>query len=107
MTKTQREWITPAAAPLQRSYGIVAVSQKYQNFKKSETTLSKLDWEKQAVNQLPDMDATYKHTGDTYHNLCSPVLHIVMAKNMESATTKITFCITYKVDWLYVWCFAP
>ena len=33
MSETQREWITPAAAPLQRSYGVVAVSQKYQNFK--------------------------------------------------------------------------
>ena len=29
------EWITPAAAPLQRSYGVVAVSQKYQNLKKN------------------------------------------------------------------------
>ena len=26
-------WITPAAAPLQRAFGVVAVSQKYQNFK--------------------------------------------------------------------------
>ena len=32
MSKTQRKWITPAAAPMQRSYGVVAVSQKYQNF---------------------------------------------------------------------------
>ena len=36
MTKTQREGITPIAAPLQRSYGVVAFSQKYQNLKKSE-----------------------------------------------------------------------
>ena len=41
MSKSQREWITPVSAPLQRSYGVVAVSQEYQNFKKSETvTLS-------------------------------------------------------------------
>ena len=33
MSKTQWEWITPAAEPLQRSYGVVAISQKYQNFK--------------------------------------------------------------------------
>ena len=31
---TQREWITPPAAPLQRSNGVVAVSKKYQNLKK-------------------------------------------------------------------------
>ena len=31
MAKTQREWITPAAAPLQRSHGVVAVSMEYQN----------------------------------------------------------------------------
>ena len=30
---TQRELITPAAAPLQRSYGVVTVSPNYQNFK--------------------------------------------------------------------------
>ena len=34
MAKTQREWITPAVAPMQRSYGVVAVSMKYQNKKK-------------------------------------------------------------------------
>ena len=33
MSKTKREWINPAAAPLQGSYGVVAVSQKYQNLK--------------------------------------------------------------------------
>ena len=33
MSKTQQEGITPAAGPLQRSYGVVAVSQKYQNLK--------------------------------------------------------------------------
>ena len=33
MSETQQELITPAAVPLQRSYGVVAVSQKYQNFK--------------------------------------------------------------------------
>ena len=44
MFKTQREWITPAAVPLQRFYGVVVVSQKYQNLKKSETaTLSQVD----------------------------------------------------------------
>ena len=31
MAKTQLEWITPAAAPLQISYGVVAVSMEYQN----------------------------------------------------------------------------
>ena len=39
MSKTQREWITPTAAPLQRSYGVVAVSQKYQNLKKNRRRL--------------------------------------------------------------------
>ena len=34
MSETQREWITPTAAPLQRSYGVVAISQKYQFFLK-------------------------------------------------------------------------
>ena len=33
MSKTQREWMTPAAAPLQRSYGVGAVSPKYQFLK--------------------------------------------------------------------------
>ena len=37
MSKTQRELITLAAAPLRRFYGVVAVSQNYQNFKISET----------------------------------------------------------------------
>ena len=32
MSTTQREWTTSTAAPLQRSYGVVALSQKYQNF---------------------------------------------------------------------------
>ena len=36
MSKTQRELITLAAAPLRRSYGVVAVSQNYQNFKISD-----------------------------------------------------------------------
>ena len=34
MAKTQREWIIPAAPPMQRSYRVVAVSMKYQNKKK-------------------------------------------------------------------------
>ena len=34
MSKTQREWIPSAAAQLQRHYGDVTVTQKYQNFKK-------------------------------------------------------------------------
>ena len=33
MSETQQKLISPAAAPLQRFYGVVAVSQKYQNFK--------------------------------------------------------------------------
>ena len=33
MSKTKQEWITPAAAPLQRLYWVIAISQKYQNFK--------------------------------------------------------------------------
>ena len=32
MFETERVWFIPAAAPLQRSYGVVAVSQKCQNF---------------------------------------------------------------------------
>ena len=34
MSKTQREWITQAAVPLQRSYGVIAVSQKYKKILK-------------------------------------------------------------------------
>ena len=36
MSKTQREWFTPAAAPLQWSYRVVAVSKKYQHLKKGD-----------------------------------------------------------------------
>ena len=39
MSQTQRERITSAFAPLQRSYGVVAVSQKYQLFKKSRSLI--------------------------------------------------------------------
>ena len=33
MSETQREGITTAAVPLQRSYGVVAIFKKYQNLR--------------------------------------------------------------------------
>ena len=53
--QTQREWIT---ALLKRYYGVVAVSQKYQNFKRSETaTLSQL-----SADMYNYIFFIYKHT---------------------------------------------
>ena len=70
MSKTKREWINPAAAPLQGSYGIVAVSQKYQNLKnriRNELKRKEFRFWNCALRWLYEKDTTMSYIVQTIH----------------------------------------